>query len=372
MKRSKKIVVAGHICLDVTPIMPENATFGSNYFAPCKLEKMDGIDVHTGGAVANTGLAMHILGADVLLMGKIGNDEFGRLIMDSLESYRIEGAKDMIVVPNVQTSYSIVLSPPGEGVMFLHCPGANDTFSTNDIDYSKVRDAALFHFGYPSFMRKMYENDGDELIRMYQDVKALGVATSLDLADFDENNDAGRVDWDRILRRVLPYVDFFLPSAEELCHMIDPERYKEWLQRANGDDVTKYIDPEVDIKPLAEKAISYHAKVVGIKCGYQGMYYMTADYHSLSDLGANASINLSAWANQSEWIKSFRPDVIRASTGVGDVSIAAFLVAVLDGMSIKDSARLAVAEGACCLEGYDALSTIRTLDELKKMYLMGY
>lgn len=372
MKKNKKIVVAGHICLDITPIMPAHASFDKNFFEPCKLETMDGVDVHTGGAVANAGLAMHLLGADVLLMGKIGNDEFGRLIMESIESYRVEGARDMIMVPNAQTSFSIVLSPPGEGVMFLHSPGANATFGTNDIDYSKVRDAALFHFGYPSFMKKMYENDGDELVRMYQDVKALGVATSLDLADYDDNSDAGKADWDRILRRVLPYVDFFLPSAEELCHMIDPARYEEWLKRANGDDINKYIDPEVDVKPLAEKALDYHAKVVAIKCGCQGMYYMTSDYHNLSDLGANASIDLSAWADQSGWVKAYQPDVIRTTTGSGDVCIAAFLVAALEGMPIKDCVRLATAEGACCLEGYDALTTLRTLDELKKMYLMGY
>ena len=370
--RSKKIVVAGHICLDITPIMPEGLKGGKDFFKPGNLVTMDGIDVSTGGAVANTGIAMHLLGAEVMLMGKIGNDDFGRLLMQHIDKYRVEGSKDMIIVPNAQTSYTIVISPRNEDRMFLHCPGANDTFGTNDIDYSKIRDAALFHFGYPPLMARMYENDGDELVRMFQDVKALGVATSLDMAAYEDNVRAGGADWDRILRRVLPYVDFFMPSAEELCHMLEPELYKEWKERAGGDDVLKYIDIEKEIVPLAKKALSYHAKVVVVKCGCRGMYYATTDYRHMGDIGANASINLSAWADKSAWIKAYTPAEIKNATGAGDVSIAAFLVAALEGMSIRDCARLGVAEGASCLEGYDALDALRTLPELQKMYLMGY
>lgn len=371
MENNKRIVVAGHICLDVTPILPREYHVGENFYISDKLVTLEGVDVSTGGAVANTGIAMHLLGADVMLMGKIGNDDFGRLILEHLERYRVKGCKDMIVVPNAQTSCSVVLSSENSEVTFMHFPGANDTYNTNDIDYSRIRDAALFHFGYPTIMRRMYEKDGDELVRLFQDVKALGVATSMDMASYVDGVGGGTADWDRILRRTLPYVDFFFASAEELCHMLDPKLYKEWQERANGDEVTKYIDPETEVKPLAERAISYHAKVVVVKCGCKGIYYMTTDYHHLADIGANASINLSNWADKQEWIRPYEPAVIRTTTGAGDVAIAAFLVAALEGMSIRDCARLAAAEGASCLEGYDALDALRTLSELQKMYLMG-
>ena len=368
----KKVVVAGHICLDITPIFPMWWNSSENMLRPGKLLAMDGVSVNSGGAVANTGLALNLLGVDVSLIAKIGNDEFGRLIIECLDKYHIDSEKDLIKSPNVSTSYTVVVAPPDSDRMFLHCPGANDTFNTGDVDYSKIREASLFHFGYPPLMRRMYENDGEELVRLFQDVKSLGVATSLDMAGVDGDSEAGGVNWNYILKRVVPYVDFFLPSAEELCYMMDRDRYNEWVARAQGDDMMKYVDPVEDVAPLAKKLIEqYHAKVVVIKCGCKGMYYETADYHILAEIGANIPINLKDWTEKSGWVKSFEPDVIKSGTGAGDVSIAAFIATLLEGMSIKDCVRFATAEGASCLESYDALSSIRTIPELSKMFLTG-
>ena len=54
-------------------------------FAPGKLVNMDKVKVSTGGPVSNTGIAMSILGADVSLMGKIGDDMFGTATLKELE-----------------------------------------------------------------------------------------------------------------------------------------------------------------------------------------------------------------------------------------------------------------------------------------------
>ena len=80
-----------------------------------------------------------------------------------------------------------------------------------------------------------------------------------------------------ILKKVIPYVDFFLPSIEELCIMIDRERYHEWLERANGTDCTSVLDLEKDIRPLADKLMNWGAKVLCIKCGAPGLYFRTAN-----------------------------------------------------------------------------------------------
>jgi len=67
----KKAIVAGHICIDITPIFPagRNANL-SAVLQPGKLINMNGVNIHTGGAVANTGLAMKKFGCDVQLLGK--------------------------------------------------------------------------------------------------------------------------------------------------------------------------------------------------------------------------------------------------------------------------------------------------------------
>ena len=100
---SKKIIAAGHICLDITPVFPENRTDAvGDLLRPGKLIQTEGADVHTGGSVANTGLAMKLLGADVTLMGKIGNDEFGGMVLNILSRY---GAQDgMLVTEGESTS----------------------------------------------------------------------------------------------------------------------------------------------------------------------------------------------------------------------------------------------------------------------------
>ena len=56
----KKIIAAGHICIDITPMFPRGIHCRelSDLLIPGKLINMDGADIHTGGSVANTGLAL--------------------------------------------------------------------------------------------------------------------------------------------------------------------------------------------------------------------------------------------------------------------------------------------------------------------------
>jgi len=247
----KKVIAAGHICLDITPVFPEmKAESLDQVLSPGKLLQMDRADVHTGGAVANTGLAMKKLGADVRLAGKIGKDAFGDLILNILKKY--DAQEGMTVSEGESTSYSVILAVPGIDRIFLHNPGANDSFCADDISDELLKDAALFHFGYPPLMRSMYQNDGQELVKLLQKVKRAGTAVSLDMAAVDPGSEPGKADWKTILEKTLPFVDFFVPSAEELCYMLDRERFYQWQERARGGDVTQILDPEKDIRPLAE------------------------------------------------------------------------------------------------------------------------
>ena len=117
-----KIIVAGHICLDITPVFPEEKSQPlSKVLIPGKLIQTKAVNVNTGGAVANTGLALKFFGADVSLMGKIGADEFGAIIEKKL---RTHGAQDgLIVSPGESTSYSIVIAPPGTDRIFCTIRG---------------------------------------------------------------------------------------------------------------------------------------------------------------------------------------------------------------------------------------------------------
>ena len=148
----KKIIVAGHICLDITPVFPAQQSYQemSEALVPGKLVRMEGADVHTGGSVANTGLALKMLGNDVTLMGKVGADAFGSMIQNILRTHGVGG---LLTDPASATSYSVVLAVPGIDRIFLHNPGANDTFVSTDIPESMLEDADLLHFGYPPLMK---------------------------------------------------------------------------------------------------------------------------------------------------------------------------------------------------------------------------
>ena len=143
-------IVAGHICLDIIPQFPFDA--GNDlaaYLSPGRLSEVGPATLSTGGAVSNTGLNLKRLGIDTRLMGKVGDDLFGRAILDIVRGYGDELAEGMIVVPGETSSYTVVINPPHIDRMFLHCVGANRTFCAQDVRYELVAQARVFHLGYP-------------------------------------------------------------------------------------------------------------------------------------------------------------------------------------------------------------------------------
>ena len=364
-----KVISAGHICLDVTPVFPDRKGYGQigDLLVPGKLIRTEAASVHTGGSVANTGLALKLLGNDVTLLGKIGSDALGGMVQNIFAGY---GAGGLITDPDSSTSYSVVLAVPGLDRIFLHNPGANDTFSSADIPESALEDAVLFHFGYPPLMKRMYENCGAELTDMYRRVKAHGIATSLDLAAVDPDSEAGKEDWKAILANVLPDVDFFEPSFEELCYMLNRPRYD--ALAAKGGDMTVLPGILRDAEALEDACLEMGCGAVLVKCGLSGMVYRTGGMSRIRAVGKRLKADPGVWAERSGIQPCYRADTVRSTTGAGDVSIAAFLTALLNGESPADCAMLAAAEGAASVTSYDALGGILTLDELKRRISAGW
>lgn len=367
----KKAIVAGHICIDITPVFPEGTRKVSEVgelLKPGKLIHVGTPDVHTGGAVANTGLGMKKMGADVRLVGKIGADPFGAIVQRILNQY--DAGQDLIVVDGETTSYSIVVAVPGIDRIFLHCPGANDTFDGSEITEEMLEGVSLFHFGYPPIMKEMYADGGKHLAALFRRMKEKGIATSLDLAAVDPSSEAGQADWAEILRKVLPYVDFFVPSYEELCFMLDREHYEELQQCAGGGDITKILNVDSDIVPLADRCLSMGAKAVLLKCGAPGLFLKTSG--RMEEVGRLLEMDADAWNSFCRFEKSFRVEKVLSGTGAGDTSIAAFLSSVLEGDGPSAAVQNAAAAGALCCTAYDAISGLKTLPEIRQMIDDGW
>ena len=80
-------IVAGHICLDVIPSFDNEAAGIDQLLVPGALVSVGPAVTSTGGAVSNTGIALHRLGTSVGLVGKVGDDLFGRAVLDHLRGY---------------------------------------------------------------------------------------------------------------------------------------------------------------------------------------------------------------------------------------------------------------------------------------------
>ena len=335
---------------------PRGRSAGS--LAPGKLYAVGPAVISTGGAVANTGIPLHRLGLPVRLLGKVGDDLFGQAILEILRAHGRELAGSMIVSRGATTSYTVVINPPGVDRTFLHCPGANDTFCAADVADSSLAGCRLLHFGYPPLMRRMYADGGRELQRLLARAKRLGLTTSLDMAMPDPNSQAGRCDWPAILAGVLPHVDFFLPSLEEMIQMLG------WKPAGSSVD-------GVLLGRVADKLLHWGAAAVVLKLGNDGLYLKTTACRArLAACGA-AAPEAGAWLAREMLSPCFRVKVA-GTTGAGDCAIAGFLAAVVKRLSPEQAATAAVAVGACNVERPDASSGIVSWMQVQRRIRSGW
>ena len=367
MQNSKPAVtVAGHICLDITPAFPSKTVSKiEDLIKPGGVTLVGGAVVHVGGCVANTGLALEFFGAEVNLIAKVGSDEFGVITQSQVSQ---KNTTSLVVSEDESSSYTVVISPAGFDRFFIHHPGANDSFGFDDIDFETVGNSSLFHLGYPPLLRKLYQNDGEELVRILKTAKQLGVITSLDMVSTEPGSEAASADWEKIMQRALPYVDFFVPSACEIAALADSHRYREWLARATGGDIESTLSIEDDIAPLAEKLLGWGAGAVLIKCGEKGLYLATSAAPAADQKG----FDIGGWANVRHHEQCYKPDRILSATGAGDTSIAAFLYSMLLGCPWQKCLQYAAAAGAMCVTSYDSLSGLLSIEELNKKIAAGW
>jgi sugar/nucleoside kinase (ribokinase family) len=354
-----RVVVAGHICLDMIPAFEVETTTLAHLLTPGNLIKTGPLTTATGGSVSNTGLALHRLGVPCKLMGKVGDDLVGRAIVDIVRAVGPELAEGMIVEKGHPSSYTVVINPPGVDRIFLHCPGANDTFGADDVDYGQLSGPRLFHFGYPPLMRRMFIDGGVELSTLLSRAKERGITTSLDMARPDPASEAGKADWPQILARALPHVDVFLPSFDETLFMLDRPRFDRMVGDSESSDFNASADAAA-LRQLADQLLAMGAVIVALKLGTQGLYLRTSpDPAKIAAIGPCAPADPAAWADRELLAPCFEVTVA-GTTGSGDCTIAGFLTGLLEGLSPEHVMTSAVAVGACNVEQADATSGIPT------------
>ena len=129
------VVALGELLIDFTPagFSPAgNALFERN----------------PGGAPANVLAALSKLGGRGAFIGKVGNDQFGSFLKETLEKTGIE-AKGLKFSTIANTTLAFIhLSKDGDrSFSFYRKPGADTLLEEKDIEYDLIDNAAIFHFG---------------------------------------------------------------------------------------------------------------------------------------------------------------------------------------------------------------------------------
>jgi len=353
------VLIAGHVCLDITPSLADVGGDLKRLLVPGTLVRIGAATVSTGGVVPNVGIPLKRLGASVRLAGKIGDDELGRVILSILSRHGLDAG--MIVSPGQETSYTIVIAPPGVDRMFLHHTGANDTFVADDLLGALDPPPRLVHFGYPTLMRRMYLDGGKELVKLLSGVRRAGAVVTMDVSQPDPSTEAGRQDWREILSAALPHVDVFMPSLEESLFLLDPKRFaslgcegpKAFFAHVGADGVSE----------LARQILDLGAAVAVVTCGSCGLCVRTGSAEALAPVAQRLGLDLAAWKDRTVWAEAVAVEKIVSTTGAGDCSVAGFLAALSRGEGVETAARFACAVGGQNITAMDTVSGVRSYEE---------
>lgn len=101
-----------------------------------------------GGAPCNVLAMLNKLGRKTAFIGKVGDDQFGKLLKDTITNTGIE-AKGLVMDQDIHTTLAFVHTfPDGDREFsFYRKPGADMMLGENEVDYDLIRQSKVFHFG---------------------------------------------------------------------------------------------------------------------------------------------------------------------------------------------------------------------------------
>ncbi len=373
MKKDIEIVAAGHTCLDLIPAFTIDGKVDkmTDVLVPGKMINMGDCVVVGGGPVTNAGVSIRRLGVKTELIGKVGDDDFGSQIIQWYEEH--EGHfKGIHQVKGESTSYTIAICIPGIDRFYLHHCGANDTFVYDDMDWDLVGGAKLMLFGYPPWMKKIYENTGAELTKILKKTKELNTTTALDLSLPDVNSYAGQQDWKAILTDWIPLSDIMVPSAEEIFYFLYKERFLDKKAKLGPKESVLDHMTVKEISDLGSDMLKMGTGVAMVKCGHRGLYVRTGEKDRLEKFGAAGCKNLDNWANRELWFPVYEEEKFVGALGSGDSAIAGFLSAFVREMSIESCLRYANAAGSMNVTVPDGLTWNKGFEDLTKRIEAGW
>ena len=167
-----------------------------------------------GGAPANVAIAVAKNGLSASMCCKVGDDDFGRFLMDTLEEYGVRAACPEPCGDAITTMAFVTLDKDGDRKFtFARKPGADMFLSEADVSEADIGDSVIVHAGSCSLSAEPEAAATVKALRLGCDLGKL-VSFDVNYRDLMWNNDmaacAGAV------RGILPCVDLLKVSDAEV------------------------------------------------------------------------------------------------------------------------------------------------------------
>lgn len=135
MEKLYDVTAMGEMLIDFT--LNGQSEQGNNLFEACP-----------GGAPCNVLAMLNKLGRKTAFIGKVGEDQFGRLLKGTIDELGIE-TKGLILDKEIHTTLAFVHTfPDGDREFsFYRKPGADMMLTEEEVDYDLIRQSRIFHFG---------------------------------------------------------------------------------------------------------------------------------------------------------------------------------------------------------------------------------
>ncbi|MBQ3423623.1 MAG: carbohydrate kinase family protein [Clostridia bacterium] len=310
--RKYDVVTVGLQCIDVV----------MNSVSPSALSRdttaVESARMMLGGDAANQAITLSRLGARVGLMGLVGNDLLGDVLLRQLSAYPMDLLDQR---EDVDTAISLVLVDPAGERHFIYQPASNNALSRRHIDDEAIRQAAFLSVGGCMLLPGL---DGEGMCDMLDLARRSGTRTAM---DFCVNGDLPDREG---LSALLSRVDYALPSRIEAEAMVGPASTPgELVRRLRALGATNCI----------------------IKLGHEGCYVAADGFEGP--------------------VPPCPADCVD-TTGAGDSFVAGFLYARTRGWEIERCARFANAVGAITVEHVGANGAIHSPEQvLDRMARIG-
>lgn len=165
MAKKYDVIALGELLIDFT--MNGQSEQGNNMFEACP-----------GGAPCNVLALLNKMGKKTAFIGKVGKDQFGALLGDTITEAGID-ASNLMADENVNTTLAFVHTfPDGDREFsFYRNPGADMMLTADEVNPEVVKDTKVFHFGTLSMT---HEGVREATKKAVETAKANGCLVSFD------------------------------------------------------------------------------------------------------------------------------------------------------------------------------------------------